>query len=207
MILTPGVPGVAFGTRSDGDGRIDSSARAEISQSLGIADEWAHVDQVHGADIVDVTHAGHHGPADGLRTGAVGLPLAIGTADCVPVALVGATAVAMLHAGWRGVAAGIVTKAVTESRALPEPYSVAVIGPHIGPCCYEVSQDVVDAIGGYADTTTFGTTSVDLGAAVASQVGADISIVDMASCTNCDERFASHRRDGTRVRQVSLAWL
>ncbi len=205
MILAPGVPGVAFGTRHDGDARRDASARTAIAQRLGITDAWAYVDQVHGSDIVPVSTAGNHGEADGLTTATVGLPLAIGTADCVPVALVGDTSVAMLHAGWRGVAAGIVAKAVDPARG--QEYAVAVIGPHIGPCCYEVSQDVVDAIGGFAATTSSGTLSVDLGAAVAAQIGDGIRVVDVSACTKCDDRFASHRRDGTKVRQVSIVWL
>jgi hypothetical protein len=205
MILTPGVPGVAFGTVADGDGRSDSSARVSISSELEISHDWAYVDQVHGATIVEVTESGNHGRADGMSTSVGGLPLAIATADCVPVALVGDETVAMLHAGWRGVASGIVLRALGGTGG--SGYSTAVIGPRIGSCCYEVGTDVIEAVGGFEATTTHGTSSVDLGAAIVSQIDGRVAVVDVALCTKCDERFASHRRDGTKIRQVSLAWL
>jgi purine-nucleoside/S-methyl-5'-thioadenosine phosphorylase / adenosine deaminase len=205
MILTPGVPGVAFGTAADGDGRNDPSVRALIASELGISHHWAYVDQVHGSAIVDVSDAGNHGPADGMSTSVADLPLAIGTADCVPVALVGDGTVAMLHAGWRGVAAGIVLRALADIAV--STYTTAVIGPRIGSCCYEVNSDVIEAVGGFEATTRRGTTSVDLGAAIVAQIDGRLPVLDVPYCTRCDERFASHRRNGTKVRQVSLAWL
>ena len=205
MILAPGVPGVAFGTLADGDGRNDPVARAAIAAELGIASEWASVHQVHGPLIANVTLPGSQGEADGMVTRVDGLPLVIGTADCVPVALVGDESIAMLHAGWRGVALGIVSRAL--EGPLADTYSHAVLGPRIGPCCYEVDSDVVKAVGGFEATTNHGTTSVDLGEAIISQVADRVSVVDISFCTKCDDRFASHRRDGTKTRQVSLAWL
>ena len=205
MILAPGIPGVAFGTKADGDGRNDDSARREISSALAISSDWAYVDQVHGVQILTVDHNGNHGSADGMHTRTEALPLAIGTADCVPVALVGGGMVAMLHAGWRGVAGGIVDRALAAQT--PGTFHTAVIGPHIGPCCYEIGDEVVEAVGGFAATTTAGTTSVDLKAAIVAQIDQRVAVEDVSACTMCDDRFASHRRNGTPVRQVSLAWL
>jgi len=45
MILAPGVPGVAFGTIGDGDGRSDPVSRRSISTALGISEDWATVHQ------------------------------------------------------------------------------------------------------------------------------------------------------------------
>lgn len=205
MILAPGVPGVAFGTEADGDGRNHRSARRTISSTLGISADWAYVDQVHGVHIVTVDHQGNHGSADGICTRTAGLPLAIGTADCVPVALVGAGTVAMLHAGWRGVAGRIVDRAIDDQP--PGTFHTAVIGPHIGACCYEIGDEVVEAIGGFKSSTAAGTTSVDLKAAIVAQIDHRVGVKDVSACTMCDDRFASHRRNGTPARQVSLAWL
>ena len=51
----------------------------------------------------------------------------------------GAPAVAVLHAGWRGLAEGVVDAGV---RALGSGPTAAIVGPAVGPCCYEVGPDV-----------------------------------------------------------------
>ena len=90
---------------------------------------------------------------DALLTHQPGLLLSVRTADCLPVLLVDRRrrAVAAVHAGWRGALARIVEKAVGEMRRLfgsqPEDL-LAVLGPSIRVCCYEVGQEVVDAFGG-----------------------------------------------------------
>jgi purine-nucleoside/S-methyl-5'-thioadenosine phosphorylase / adenosine deaminase len=206
MIVPPGVRGVAFGTRSLGDGRSDVKRRAAISSELGIAAEWATITQVHGARVVLASKPGHYGEADALVTGAPGLPIAIATADCVPVVLVGDRSRAVAHAGWRGVAAGVVPAAVKTMRSNGDAPVVAVLGPHIGPCCYEVGREVVDAIGGFSSRTRSGSLSVDLGAAVRSQLGG-IETIDMDRCTHDDTAMASYREDGTSERQVTIAWI
>jgi len=206
MILAPGVPGAAFGSLSDGDGRVDRSSRVAISDELGISPDWATVTQVHGDTIVSVVDAGHHGEADGLATATPGLPLVVATADCVPVVVMGHRNVAIVHAGWRGVANGIVPEAVSIIQRSDDSVSAVVIGPHIGACCYEVGGDVIEAIGGNAATTTWGTVSADLEAAIRSQVpGA--SVVSTGPCTMGEFHYASHRRDGTSERQVAIAWI
>ena len=59
-------------------------------------------------------------------------------ADCLPVAMAGRGGVAMAHCGWRGLAGGIVARAVEAVDA-----EAAAIGPGIGPCCYEVGEEVL----------------------------------------------------------------
>ncbi len=207
MIITPpGVPGVVFGTRALGDGRNDAEVRAAISSRLGIPREWATITQVHGDRVVQVTEPGHHGEADGLVTEVPSLVMAIATADCLPVVIIGSSTRAVVHAGWRGVAAGIVPSAVGAMAMLGDRPRGAVIGPHIGPCCYEVGPEVVEAIGGHERRTRAGTVGVDLAAAVRSQlVGVDVDQV--GGCTRDDASLASYREDGTPDRQVTLAWI
>src|SRR5205085_422861 len=77
------------------------------------------------------------GEADGQVTALRGLGLMVLTADCLPVALAGPGAVAVLHAGWRGLAAGILEQGVRALRDLSGDGELqAVIGPGAGPCCY-----------------------------------------------------------------------
>lgn len=204
MMLVPGMPGVAFGAAADGDGRSDARAREAIASQLGIPASWGIVDQVHGATVLSVTVGGHAGEADALITSTPFVPLAIGTADCVPVAMTSESHVAIVHAGWRGVAAGIVANTVS---AFGDGGVASVaIGPHIGPCCYEVGSEVVSAIGGHEARTSWGTRSVDLASAIRAQIPVDVAVVDVEQCTMCSEGYSSFRRDGTANRQVSVVW-
>src|SRR5439155_15266557 len=100
--------------------------------------------QVHGALVRRANGRGE--PGDGLWTDERGRPLVVVTADCLPVAVVrldGRPALALLHVGWRGLLAGIVANGVG---ALGGALHAAVIGPGIGPCCYEVGGDVAGPV-------------------------------------------------------------
>jgi YfiH family protein len=206
MIAPPGVPGVMFGSRADGDGRSDKHSRDAFSRAAGIPPDWATIRQVHGSVVAVADAPGFYGDADGLITEVPRLPLAIATADCVPVVLISKRSRALVHAGWRGVAAGVVSEAVAAMERSGNTVDRAVIGPHIGPCCYEVGQEVIDAVGGFAGTTRQGTTSLDLAGAVRAQMDRT-EIVDMGVCTFDDESMASYRENGTADRQVTVAWL
>jgi YfiH family protein len=206
MIIPPGIPGVVFGSRADGDARSDDLARDALSAEFGISPDWATIKQVHGSVIAFAEAPGFCGEADGLMTETLDLPLAIATADCVPVVLISQHARAVVHAGWRGVASGVVVEAIDTMERSGNTVVCAVIGPHIGPCCYEVGQEVVDAVGGFEARTRAGGVSIDLSKAVSAQIGT-LKIVDMGVCTFEDETMASYRQDRTSDRQVTVAWL
>ena len=106
---------------------------------------------IHGADIITVTHDNCRqmmGYADGLITGEPNIFLFMRFADCTPLLFFDPVqrAVGLTHAGWRGTmqnAAGATVQAMkTELGCNPENI-IAAIGPAIGPCCYEVGQDVI----------------------------------------------------------------
>ena len=73
--------------------------------------------------------------------------LCVKTADCVPVLLSSKDGkeVSAVHAGWRGTAADIVTKAA-EKFSCDKKDILCAIGPCIGVCCYEVGEEVYDAV-------------------------------------------------------------
>ncbi len=206
MILPPGVGGVVFGTRALGDGRSDPIVRSSVSAELGISKDWATISQVHGSRVVTVSGPGFYGEADALVTTSIGLPIAIATADCVPVVLLGKATRAVAHAGWRGVARGVVPAAVECMQALGDEPTTAILGPHIGACCYEVGREVIEEVGGFAARTRWGASSVDLGAAIRSQLPG-VEVVDIGRCTHDDPSMASYREDGTRERQVTIVWI
>ena len=90
---------------------------------------------------------------DGFVTDVRGVVPIVRTADCVPILLVGRKAdcspvVSSVHAGWRGTVAGIAAEAVrkmAEQGAVISTVKVA-IGPHIGYCCFEVGDDLYEAV-------------------------------------------------------------
>jgi len=206
MIRPAGFRGAAFGDAADGNGRDDLDRRSAISDELGIPQAWASVNQVHGGVVVMVDEPGSAGSADGLITDRPGLPLTIATADCMPIIVEGDRSVAILHAGWRGVASGIIQAGIGAMEALGDTPRRAAIGPSIGPCCYEVGEEVTTAIGDDTSRTTFGTPSVDLWSAAAARLsGVEVWRSDI--CTYTEPVFLSYRRDATKERQVSVAWL
>lgn len=111
------------------------------------------INQVHGDRLLVVDKKSRdwqHGGTleyDGIITSVREMPVGIKTADCVPVFLVDPTkrVVGAVHAGWKGTSLEIVAKAVgvfmKEFASTPADI-LAVIGPSIGPCCYEV-DDIV----------------------------------------------------------------
>jgi YfiH family protein len=124
-------------------------------------------------------------------------------ADCLPVAMAGPGGVAMAHCGWRGLAGGIVAETAKEVGA-----EAAAVGPGIGPCCYEVGEEVLEAfedLDGVARGFMLDLTAV--ATALLERAGID-TIESSGLCTSCNpELFYSHRRDGERTgRQAGLVW-
>jgi hypothetical protein len=202
--------------------------RGLLLASIGIgalADRLTTAQQVHGVRVAEVTGElvgagscalGAMPPvetADALWTQEQGAPLMLMFADCVPVILArpSVPAVAVVHAGWRGAAAGIVGKAARILGGLPGDDDLeAYIGPHIGPCCYEVGPECVSHFGHSFVTITGVSSHLDLGAAV----GDDLERSGVPEgrqwhlgiCTaHNTDRFYSHRADGQTGRHGALA--
>jgi YfiH family protein len=126
-------------------------------------------------------------------------------ADCLPVALRGPGGLAMVHAGWRGLAGGILAAAAAAVAG-----TRAAIGPGIGPCCYEVGDEVLEPFAGLGKGIAHGR-MLDL-AEVARRQLADAGVAEVRSaglCTSCEpDLLFSHRRDHGRTgRQAGIAWL
>jgi YfiH family protein len=162
--------------------------------------------QVHGGAVLRVDGPGVAGETDALVTERLDLPLAVRTADCVPVVIHGESTVAVVHAGWRGLAAGVLTHALVELAGDGDRPVRAAIGPSIGPCCYEVGAEVIAALGGSETITTWGTASVDLWSVAERQL-ADLEVWRADLCTYCEAAFHSYRASGTELRQTSVGWL
>jgi YfiH family protein len=188
---------------------------------------WTSGKQVHETAVVhadeDRRGAGAFDAAttiagtDGLWTSTPGVALAVLTADCVPVVVADPNGrrVAALHAGWRGLTAGILERgveALREQGSAPAEL-MAFVGPAIGPCCYEVGDDVAaaarDALGEDAVVKGPEKAHVDLwtGARIA-LARAGVTRVWLAGlCTRSEpHRFYSHRA-GATGRQGAIVML
>jgi YfiH family protein len=169
--------------------------------------------QVHGRDA-ELAKEDDDPRAFAKRSGDIvvarGAGLACGTrvADCVPVLLAcpDTGAVAAVHSGWRGTVSGAVLAGVEALRTAGATSGVvAAVGPHIGPCCFEVGDDVAATI---AACSPLGAAIVDrsrpkphidLRRVIAAQLeSVGVTAIDhVHGCTRCEpERFHSFRRDG-----------
>jgi copper oxidase (laccase) domain-containing protein len=157
-------------------------------------------------------HAGTH--ADAAVTATPGCAIAVRTADCAPLVLLGTHGVAVVHAGWKGLAAGVVERAVAALRSLDDGPLHAHLGPCIRPGCYEFAGPELDEMTErfgpeVAATTTWGTPALDVPAAVGIALraaGVD-RLHDDAGCTACDRRWYSHRARGEPERFATVAWI
>lgn len=204
--------------------------RRRLAAALGFEPERIPIGlQVHGAELA--FHSAPQQPSPFARPGSEipevdghvvarpGLAPLVFVADCLPVALSGPGGVAMLHCGWRGLAAGLVAAGAEAVGA-----TAAAIGPGIGPCCYEVGPEVLNAFAplGEGLTAAGGPKSrarVDISAhrrldlpEVARRLLREAGVERIESaglCTSCEPGlFFSHRRDAGRTgRQAGLVWI
>jgi copper oxidase (laccase) domain-containing protein len=185
------------------------------------------VRQVHGADVVVVGAGvavgarawvaepdGAPPEGDALVSSHDGFALTVLTADCASVALASPEGVyGAVHVGWRGLGAGVLARALESMASLGASAVVAGLGPCIGPCCYEFSQDDLDALASSCGpsvraTTTWGSPALDLPTAVRDELslsGASL-VVSSPACTMCTPGYFSHRGRRDVARQALLVW-
>jgi YfiH family protein len=180
--------------------RVDENRRRACAEIGADAGRLALNYQFH-STLVHRARAGSRGErGDGLWTEERDLPILAMSADCLPVALARtngrAPAVAVVHVGWRGLLDGILESAVD---ALGGGELSAAIGPGIGPCCYEVRDDVAEPFRSRFGSDIVEEWKLDLWrSAEAALHDAGVKRVDRFDlCTACrPELFFSHRRDG-----------
>jgi YfiH family protein len=206
----------------------DSVAENRRRLRLAVGGRLMVARQVHGPAIARV-RAGDSAEvvarleADGLCSDVPGVVLGMFVADCIPALLADPRtgAFAAVHAGWRGTVAGVLPAAVralaAEFGARPGELRIA-LGPAIGPCCFEVGDEVVAAFGAlFPDARARGVvlpaprgapekSHVDLKAAnrlLLERAGVAPEAIDAGpECTHCDRaRFFSFRRDGSSTGQ------
>jgi YfiH family protein len=159
--------------------------------------------QVHSPTVHRAGPATRGEPGDGLWTDEPRVPLLAMSADCLPIAIVrtaGTRAITVLHAGWRGLSKGVISEGVKALRVDSTQSLAAVIGPAIGPCCYEVGPEV----SGLFDNDLSVDGKLDLWSAAERALrAAGVERVERVDLCTRDypQLFFSHRRDG-RARGV-----
>jgi YfiH family protein len=214
---TPGPYVVAFSTRTGG---VSAGAYSSLNLGRLTDDEAANVEenrrrlcdvvdaeigrlsmnrQVHGATVHRAVPGVRSREGDGLWADERGLPMLALTADCLPVAVArarGKPALALLHVGRLGLLTGVVAAGVG---ALDGGPTAAIVGPGIGPCCYEVGDQIRAAYRKRFGRSVIRGRNLDLWTAVerALRAAGARTVERTDLCTACNPRdYFSHRRDG-----------
>ena len=191
-------------------------------------------EQVHGAQIAcvsgtpgsDALRYGDNRIAgvDALITNSAETPIAVRSADCMPILLADSEtgAIAAVHAGWRGTAKRILERTIDELQknfgAKPENI-YAALGPAIGPCCFKVRADVIDAfqklghpVSGYTQPKSEESWMLDLRGLNEHQLiekgVPPLHIFTVGGCTACHPGdYPSYRRDGSSSERINaIIW-
>ena len=168
--------------------------------------------QIHSdiVNVVDESTVASKIEGDALVTNLKNVPLLIFTADCVPVAIVDKKnkVIGVAHAGWRGTYEEIARKTIEKMIELygsnPEDI-LCVIGPSIGDCCYEVSEDLYNKFKDRFNSTPKNLYSIrdnkhylnlwNINMFSLEKIGIkEDNIINLNICTNCNsDRFHSYR--------------
>ena len=177
--------------------------------------------QIHSNIVnkVDSKNIGQIIDGDAIITNEKNVPLLILTADCVPVVLVDTEnkAVGLAHAGWRGTYGKICAETLQnmeESYNTKPENVVAIIGPSIGSCCYEVSYDLIEKFSALlpnADKKIYEIRDnkyyLDLwevNTQILKEFGVlKSNIINMNICTSCNcDRFFSYRKHDKTPKRI-----
>ena len=135
----------------------DEDGWTALARSVGVQPKaLVRVRQVHGADVLTI-RAGDSVPpvderpeADIIASNDPEVALVVLAADCVPLLVADPVtgAAAAGHAGWRGTASHVARRAVGTLQSMfagrPGDF-IAAVGPSIGPCCYDVGGELIEA--------------------------------------------------------------
>lgn len=179
--------------------------------------------QIHSDKVVkiDENNICEKQEADALVTSLEEVPLLIFTADCVPLAFIDKEnkAIGLAHAGWKGTYGEIGKRTI---ELMQESYNtnpkdlLCVIGPSIGPCCYEVSDELVDKFntnfttsGEKFYTIKDGNKMLDLWKineySIKSSGVPSENIINLGLCTSCqNDKFHSYRLDNKTSKRIGM---
>lgn len=198
---------------------VETNRKRLQDMVAGVPVAW--VRQVHGTRMVEASDVIAAAPpeADAVHVRDRGAA-AVMTADCLPVFVVDRSGreALVVHAGWRGLASGIIESSIAGMDGPPDEL-MAWLGPAIGPCHFEVGDEVraaflepdsSDCARAFRPAGKSGQWMADLYELARLRLR-EAGVPDVYGggyCTFCDEsRFYSFRRDGTTGRMAALICL
>lgn len=220
MVHRRGLFRAAFlGVLPGGEAPGPEDALRYLTRYMGSAEmvSPAWLRQRHGTEAVRVEDPGFGGDGDALIVSRTGVAATVFVADCVPVLIAAGENVAAVHAGWRGLASVVLASAIRELRragATEPARAEAWVGPAIGPCCYEVDDDVAGRVESASGPEVVihrpgRKPHLDLPLAASIQL-AGLGVVRVSRsgcCVRCDSNWWSYRRDGARAgRNYAFIW-
>lgn len=180
-----------------------------------------NIQQIHGRRVILATRRSYQVPtkmpkADAVITQEIGVPIAVRTADCLPIFFYDPChhVIAVVHAGWRSTHKRIAEATLKLMREKFDTYAndlKVVFGPALRSCCYEVSKEFLRYFPQEVSRRN-GRLFFDLAAANKRQLIAlgvrPSGIVDRRKCTFCQPGYASYRRDAEQAtRMLSVMML
>lgn len=197
--------------------KLGATPEAILGPKLGASRSFS-MNQVHGAGVIDL-RAVEDIPVD-VEGDAIIVNLNrfpqtmyyVKSADCVPLICFYKGEAALIHAGWRGLGKGVIEQALKAllREAIPSATDEVkiLIGPSAQHCCYEVGDDVLNALGDrgafyFSDTPSvkpklgMGESAEKVAMRSLTGIGWNNYKIDRSEiCTICDQRFNSYRRQG-----------
>jgi YfiH family protein len=158
-----------------------------------------YLNQIHSDSILNFD--GNVKDGDALITDRVKTAIGVFTADCVPVILVDTSkgVIAAVHSGWKGTKSFIVSKTIEK---LQFDYGIKAkdirvyIGPHIGGCCYEISEELIDEFTSediYSNIKINNDNKLDLEKCILAQLAQkgikEENISSTSTCTACNKQY------------------
>lgn len=214
-----GTGGMNLGLHVEDDIQAVRQNRQLLSSILPTEPTW--LTQVHGVNVIDAAIATGVPEADASIATASGVVCAIQTADCLPVLFcdVEGKVVGAAHAGWRGLLHGVLENTIAQMRTAGAAEIIAWLGPAIGPQCFEVGAEVLQA---FVQQDSQAQASFQPIAGKSGKYLADIyqlarlalnkagvARIDGGGFCTVTERntFYSYRRDKLTGRMASLIWI
>ena len=197
---------------------LQGNEKAEFLGTFGLNDSVI-MKQEHGVDVHVIRDGYRPILGDGLIIISKGIAGIVKTADCLPIIICGMDypVVSIVHAGWRGTAKKIAKKAIEKMSefGVNRKGITAILGPSIGPCCYEIKNDVRNIFmeEGFSDDIfkrKNNTRFLDIRQAnieILHKEGIE-DIYDINLCTRCSrDIFNSYRGGEKEKRQINFVSL
>lgn len=190
--------------------------RALLKKNLCLPTEPVWLEQTH-TNYCVVAEEESNRAVDAVVTRRKSLPLAIMTADCLPIVLCNqaGTEIAAIHAGWRGLVNGIVENTLAKMHSYPENL-LAWVGPAICHKCYEIGNEIEQA---YVSKYPFTASTFDkngssrhanlpkMAELILNSLGIT-SVFQSGACTfELNKKLYSYRREAQTGRMATLIWI